>query len=544
MGVAVPAVRVRQTFVKRVALLAVPTLIAANLAVVSSTRAAEAGGSLDAVNVQVLGGPVGNITSSPLSLTPTFAQTTTDYVLRCHSGINTIQLTLSAASAGKIAVGKNRGASITIEENLVENQALIVSGPARPGSSEASGRAQAGHSDSSQAWGHAQYWIRCLPHDFPELSVTRVGNPLPGWYLTGNLNSAAGSGTYAMVLDVNGTPVWYRKSAGIGVQNVTPLGHGSIAWGSNGGAGFGADPNAAYEVYNLETQTTSWLATPTPPTDFHELAKISNGDLMMMSTPLRQHIDLTGLGLPSDSTVIDCLVQEVDSQRRPVWEWRASDHLSAAESTRPAPNLVLGQFVYDTFHCNSVDTDNHGDLLLSARNTDAVYFIRRSDGKVVWKLGGKPFSKDGGQVLSITGDPEGSIHAQHDARFQPNGDVSLYDNEFGTFLPARGVEYHIDSSAGTAAMTWSFASPDGQNSFATGSFRRLYGGNDNVIAWGVKPDTLFTEVDETGRVILSVRFPSGEFAYRVAKVLPAAFDHNLLRQSAGLPPAIRPVSAA
>src|SRR5205823_8990606 len=106
----------------------------------------------------------------------------------------------------------------------------------------------------------------------------KPGNPPPGWYLTGNLGGNPVSGTYAMVLDNNGTPVWYRKPVGHNAVNVTSLGDGKIAWLSSAGVGF--------EVYNLGTEATKWLAAPIAPTDAHELLPLSNGNLMMLSDPL------------------------------------------------------------------------------------------------------------------------------------------------------------------------------------------------------------------------------------------------------------------
>src|SRR5438132_3603131 len=150
-------------------------------------------------------------------------------------------------------------------------------------------------------------------------------------------------------------------------------------------------------------------------------------------------------------------------------------------------------------------------------------------------MGGTSFNLDQAQILTITGDPEGAFHAQHDARFQPNGDISLYDNQtWDATLAARGVEYHVDSGAGTATLVWSYQSPDGQNSRATGSFRRLNGGADNVIGWGFKVDALFTEVDAEGNLLLNVAFLGGAAAYRVQKVGLTALYHNLLRSTAGL----------
>src|SRR5206468_2750110 len=104
-------------------------------------------------------------------------------------------LTLDTVSGSMITVGGRSSNSIAIEESLLENQALVITAPDQNGNAGAS----------------AQYWVRCLPHDFPQLSVTKPGAPPSGWYLTGNVNSAPDGNQFAMVLDNNGTPVWYRK---------------------------------------------------------------------------------------------------------------------------------------------------------------------------------------------------------------------------------------------------------------------------------------------------------------------------------------------
>jgi Arylsulfotransferase (ASST) len=486
------------------------SVLAARFAAIGVPQEAHAVGGVAAVTVRVTGGPLGNVTSSPLAISPVFAGTTTDYVLRCQAGINTIQLTLDSLSGGVITIGGRSGSSIVVQESLIENQALIITAPNPNGGTP------------------IQFWIRCLPHDFPQLAVTKARPTPAGWYLTGNILSSGG-GAYAMVLDSNGTPVWYQNVSGSFVFNTTPLADGTIAWISSGDPGF--------EDYNLKTQTARWLTGPLG-TDVHELEEMSNGDLMMLSYVPKPNVDLTSLGLGSSVSILDCVVQEVGSDGQLVWEWRASDHIAVNESTH-SPAVQWGdQTVYDLFHCNSIDTNLERSLvLLSARHADAVYLIDRSTGRTIWKMGGTPSNSDGAEIIAITGDPQGAFHAQHDARFEPNGDVSLYDNQsWDSTLAARGVEYHIDPNAATANLVWSYPSPDGQNSLATGSFRRLGGGADNIIGWGLKIGTLFSEVDAAGNLLLNVALPAGQFAYRVQKVGLAALDHDLLRASAGLPP--------
>jgi arylsulfotransferase ASST len=511
-------IAVEHSIVRRLAAYVALALMMATLALPATADEARARGNVGALNVDVAGGPLSEIKSSPLGLSPSFAPMTTDYVWHCQSGINKIQLTVTATSEGTITIDGRTGPTLTIQKSLIENQALIVSAP-----------------DPSHPNGApVQYWIRCLPHDFPQLSVSKPGTPTPGWYLTGNIVTQGGAGTYAMVLDNNGTPVWYRMPASPDVFNVTLLTGATIAWASYGGG----TPDAAFEAFNLETMATSWLKAPIAPTDFHELDELPNGDLMMLSSPLKPNVDLTTLGFGPGATIVDCVLQEVDPNGQLVWEWRASDHVSVGESTHPLSMKVNGQTVYDTFHCNSIDTDIvSGNVLLSSRHTDAVYLIDKTSGKVIWKMGGNSPNHDDAQILTITDDPDGAFHAQHDARFQPNDDISLYDDQtWDVALAARGVEYHIDTDAATATLMWSYTSPDGHNSMATGSLQRLEGGNDNVIGWGYKPNALFTEVDVAGNVMLDVALPAGELAYRVQKVSTSAIDHTLLRATAGLPP--------
>jgi hypothetical protein len=469
----------------------------------------------DPVTLQVEGAPLGEIATSGLELTPAFSPGITDYTLRCRPGVNTVGLTLAGASGAAIQVGGLSGARLSSSVALVENQALVIESP-----------------------GGTTYWIRCLPGDFPLLKVTRTGNPPPGWYLTGNLGSAQGSGSYAMILDSNGTPVWYQRTAGQGAINVTPVAKNVVAWASDPGPGFGTDPNSAFTVYNLETQQSFQLRTATKPLDFHELLPLASGTFLLLASPLRAAVDLRALGLGSGQTIVDCLIQEVTTRGRRVWTWKASDHIKVAESRHPFPVTVNRQLAYDVFHCNSIDRDRTtGDLLVSLRGTDAVYRIKRSAGRILWKLGGNAIAGDGERRLVVTKDPQGSFYGQHDARFQPNNNVSLFDNHTWHLGAARGVEYHIDMRTSKATLVWEYRSPDDGHSNATGAFRRSEGGTDNLVAWGFKPDSFFTEVDSSGKVILNVTLPRGDSAYRTVKTPLSLFDADLLHLTAGLPAA-------
>ena len=527
--------------------------------------------------VSVAGSSLSDVSAAPpYDLSPAFSSSTTDYVLRCNAGTNQVTLKLSAATGG-ISVGTNQqsshvsGTSVVVTLSVTPNQAILVYAP----------------DPSSQGSTPAQYWIRCLPPDFPPIQVNRAGPSSPGWtpgyYFTADVDTSPTP--YAMVLDGNGTPVWYQAlppTAG-GATNVEPLPDDTIAWSPNLGPGIGAGLNGnAYTGFDLRTQSTiDPLAAAVSPTDQHELWPLPNGDRLMISTPVITGVDLSTLGdgavffantsapaSAADGNVVDCVVQEVNPSNQAVWSWRASQHIGLDEvntSGNPGPPWNLqtlnGSPAADLYHCNSVSMDEDssspyfGDVLVSMRHLDAVLLIDPATGDVIWKMGGTPLTvgdpEDGqgtpAQYLAVSDDSEGGFCGQHDARFVATPDpavedVSVYDDHTDCPGAARGVELAVDATAGTATPDYQYPQPQGLSVPATGSFRRMPGAGNaigsgtSLVGWGITSGDFlsgFTEVDSGGNVLCDIRFPDGGFLYRAVKVGASDVDLPLLRQTAG-----------
>ena len=462
--------------------------------------------------VQVGGAPVGGLSTSPVVLTPSFEQGTHDYAMRCSAGSNTVQLAVTGRG-GDVALGPYSAATVVVDISLIEGQAAVIAG-----------------SDG------AQYWLRCLPHDFPPLAVSRPGAPTPGYYVTGTATAGTGDGKYAMVLDGNGTPVWYAWTPD-GALNVEPVGAG-LAWTGTTGGTYATQ----YAVNALDGSSSTPVNASGMPTDAHELVALAGGGFALLAAPLRSGMDLSSLGLGTGQTIVDCVVQELGSDGSLVWQWRMSDHVAASESRHPQQETVNGQQAWDIFHCNSVDDVGGGQVLVSARQADAVFAVDHSSGHVVWKLGGTASNQDGGLILGIAGDPDGGPSGQHDARFLPNGDISLYDDQSYAHGAARGVEYAVNTGAATATLVWQSASADGQYALATGSLRRGADG-ESVIGWGFLGTRGFTEVDGAGTTQLDVSFPRADHIYRAIKVSTSALDIGVLRRTAGMNSQPAPVPA-
>jgi hypothetical protein len=453
--------------------------------------AMEAGPPPPPIAVGPDGGSVVGLSISPLALTPAFAPTTTDYYVACSAGTNDLTVNATYSSGSE---------AYSVE--VVENQAIVVAG---------------------------QYWIRCLPHDFPSITVTSSpdsGGPTPGYYLVNSKN-------YAIVLDTNGVPVWYEQ--GPSVLNVDSPRLDALSFMPNGMGPFGTSTSAAFNLLDLDALARTTVVAADGPTDAHEYQTLANGDHLVFTYLMTPGVDLSDLPkLTSNETMADCEIEEVDPAGNLVWSWRTSDHVdpvkeSLEPTVTPLPN---GQNVVDAFHCNSIDVDATGNLLLSLRQANALFYISRSTGQVLWKFGGSAYSKDGAALIATTDDSQTTFSMQHDARFQPNGDVTLFDDHGGvTTGVARGVEYAIDHESNTASVVWQYLG-SGQAQYE-GSFRR-YDDGESVIGWGYVPKDprVVTEVDADGNDVLDIAFGgTGNLTYRAVKVPLSQFDLGVLRRT-------------
>jgi len=138
-------------------------------------------------------------------------------------------------------------------------------------------------------------------------------------------------------------------------------------------------------------------------------------------------------------------------------------------------------------------------------------------------------------LIRIQGPPENVFNRQHDARWQANGNVSLFDDHSDGTAPARGVEYAIDLDGGTATLTWQYQGF--ASSGALGSCRR-YSDGHTVVGWGALvggTGQVLSEVDSAGRDLLDLSFAKGDVSYRGVRVTADLVDLSLLRETAGLP---------
>jgi hypothetical protein len=115
--------------------------------------------------------------------------------------------------------------------------------------------------------------------------------------------------------------------------------------------------------------------------DLHEFL-ITPQDTALLTAYAAVPADLSPAGGSEYGTAWDGIVQELDIETGEVlFEWRSLDHVEVGESYAYPPEDPA--LVHDYFHVNSIDVDHDDNLIVSARNTSAVYKIDRNSGEVM-----------------------------------------------------------------------------------------------------------------------------------------------------------------
>jgi arylsulfotransferase ASST len=216
-------------------------------------------------------------------------------------------------------------------------------------------------------------------------------------------------------------------------------------------------------------------------------------------------ITLSHAVLVKSRKVLEGGFQEIDIKTgRVLFEWHSIGRVRLVESYYRLPRDASQ--IYDYFHINSVDVDRDGNYLVSGRNTHTVYKINRRTGHIIWRLGGKRSDFQLGPLVRFGW--------QHDARHQPNGTLTLFDNEAAPRLrkQSRGLVLRLDERRMRASIVHAFVHDPPIVAVDQGNMQRLSNGN-YLVGWGHEP--YVTEFGPHGGAVLDARFARhGADSYR------------------------------
>jgi hypothetical protein len=310
----------------------------------------------------------------------------------------------------------------------------------------------------------------------------------------------------ALIVDDTGEPVYFHPTAPKTVMDFRPgllRGAPVLTWWE-GRHIRGVGKVGEYVVLDASyRQIARFSSAHGRRPDFHEVLLTEDGTLLVTAYETAP-ADLRAVGGPGNGLVYGGLVQELAvPSGRLIWEWRSLDHVDIAETV----SNELGS-PFDYFHINGIDVDGDGNLLVSARNTSALYKVHRRSGQVLWRLGGRrsDFSMGPGTQFGF----------QHDARLHENGRaISLFDNgprpDEGK-PQSRAIVLSLDPRRRQVTLKHVLRHRPPLFAFATGSNQLLPNGN-RLVAWGITG--WFTEYGPEGSVRLDARLPDQGQNYRV-----------------------------
>lgn len=224
--------------------------------------------------------------------------------------------------------------------------------------------------------------------------------------------------------------------------------------------------------------------------------------------------DLSGIGGTNKGSVWDGSIQEVDIATGLVrWEWNSLDHVPMKEAF-DSVKYASSSYPYDFFHMNSIEPLEGGGLLVSARDTWAMYDVDRKTGLIRWRLGGKHSNFKMG---------EGTETAwQHDARVvtpAPAPDemlISVFDNGAvpKEHPQSRGLIELLNFHEHTATLQRELTHSKPLVAGSQGSVEPMSDG-DTVVGWGQQP--WVTEYEPSGAVSFDAHLAPVEQSYRALR---------------------------
>ena len=340
----------------------------------------------------------------------------------------------------------------------------------------------------------------------PELSITVNKSPAPGLIAL----SAKGGGVAGqlMLARSDGSLVWRQTIPGNVAANDLKLqtwqGKPALTWwqGTQYAHGYGAGVhhliNSSYATVGTVKATNGYSA------DLHDFQLTERGTALMTAySSIRW--DLRPYGGSANGIVLDCVVQEVDlATGTAIFEWHALDHVAPSLSYAGATTDTTT--AWDFFHINSIDEGPSNTLLISARHMSALTALDRTSGDVLWTLGGKK--------SDFTASGKVSFFFQHDARWQPDGTITLFDDGGGPprqSAASRGLRLTVDTKKRTVSVAKAYAPSTAVVANSQGSTTQLADGHV-IVGWGDQPQA--TEFDEKGVVVWNALFPTGVSSYR------------------------------
>ncbi len=331
------------------------------------------------------------------------------------------------------------------------------------------------------------------PLTYPEFAVTTNNNPMQDYLLLGFTKGSTG---HLLIVDNDLTPVFYKKVLGtIFDFKYQPTGE------------------LTYNIYSVNSCGMDNSGIPTRQyiipngfaLDIHELQVLEDSSYYLLG---REHltIDMSQYVANGDSAalLIAHTIHHMDANDNEIWRWRSFDHY---DITDVDDFIDLTQHQIDWTHCNAIEIDRDGNILLSTRNFNEITKINRQSGDIIWRFGGEK------NQFQFQNDNRG-FSRQHDVRRFSNGHLAFFDN--GKYLiPAYSsfVEYILDEQDLIARLVRRYSRDQTVFTASRGGVQEL-GNGHTLISWGENQAPSITEINSKDSIEFEIIFTSYAHQYR------------------------------
>ncbi len=331
----------------------------------------------------------------------------------------------------------------------------------------------------------------------PEIVITNDNNPSNGDLFLSNIvfNLQIPNQPYLIIYENRGTAFFERQLSGE-AWNFDKQPSGLLTYyDQNDYRYYGM--NSSYNITDTFSTGNGYH------TDLHELRVLADGSAYLLSYD-QETVDMSQYiqGGDPNATVVGLIIQQIDMYKNVIFQWRSWDHFSILDATHE--NFLAS--IIDYVHGNALEVENDGNIILSSRHMDEITKINRSNGDIIWRLGGK------NNQFTFINDTAKFSHQHAIRRISPTN-LTLFDNgNYHTPQYSRACEYNVNETGKTATLVWQFRNTPDYYGSAMGYVQRLPDGN-TLISWGATNPTV-TEVTPGGVKVFEMSLDTNVFTYR------------------------------
>jgi len=337
--------------------------------------------------------------------------------------------------------------------------------------------------------------------DYPALQQIVNTNPSPEFLFLGPTTSENGN---LLILDNNLLPIFYKKISNGSIFDFKLQSNGKLTYNLATLSAF------SYGLDNYGEVDKQYITPSGYDLDIHDLQVMEDSTYYVLG---REYITIDmSQYVPGGDTAAILTTQTIhhmDTDDNELWRWRSIEHYDILDV---AEYIDLTRHLIDWTHCNSIEIDNDGNIILSTKNFNEVTKINRQTGDIIWRLGGER------NQFQFINDNRG-FGGQHDARVLSNGNIVIFDNGF-SLIPEYSsyVEYEIDEQNYTATLVRRYSRNGTIFSAKRGGVQELSNGNI-LISWDGIQIPFISEINSDDSLVYEVKYDNHVSQYRAKKYI-------------------------